>query len=188
MKQPGPNKADKKAIMEIPVPEQEVPEGYVELANEYNLTVPQFLFCEEYLETLDIGASAKKYGLKSNNIWQRYPQTRKYILSRLLDKVMSADETLWRVSQIARGDLGAFSEVKSMEDLADHPLSFLVKRFTEKTDRFGQITVSIELYSAADALSLLMKHFNLIGPDAVNLIQNNVTLKVLKGDISMDDL
>lgn len=84
-------------------------------------------------------------------------------VDRLLsEKVMGANETLIRLSEHARGDMGDFINIDFSAEAARHPMSRLIKKFkrTSRNDKDDglTITVELELYDAQAALEKLGRY------------------------------
>jgi hypothetical protein len=83
---------------------------------------------------------------------------------------MPAAEVIARLSAMARGDIGEFSDVLTFrQDLKDHPKSDLVKRVNQRVGD-NSSSFQLELYSALDALEKLARHYG--------LLSDNITVKV----------
>lgn len=72
------------------------------------------------------------------------PKIQKYIRRRLDSIAMSADETLYRLSRIARGDAGSDREVTTRDILsALKMLGKLHAMFTEKVEHTGDVNLRV---------------------------------------------
>ncbi len=138
-------------------------------------TPKQRLFIDEYLKCLNSTKAAKLAGYKGNQVTLgavgsenlRKPLIKAEIDKRMEESAMSANEVLVRLGQMARGDLGDFTDVDRLGDLCQHPSSHLVKKLTveirkTKKDDTGFVQrTHIELHDAQSALSLLGKRHKL---------------------------
>lgn len=94
---------------------------------------------------------------------------------RLSKSAMSADETLARLADVARGDLGDFDDlVNGKTTLADHPKSHLVHEIIKETtyNKQGEPTekIKIKLYNARQTLVDIGR--------AHNLFSDSITIKL----------
>jgi phage terminase small subunit len=151
-----------------------------------SLTKRQELFVDAYLQCFSATEAARRAGYKNNDLLHtnarenlRKPEIQAAIKERLDEVHMSADETLKRLADIARGDIADFLDVSPLGftiDLAEAQAAGktpLIKKIKQKTVTInGQKedreihTEEIELYSSIDALQLLGKHhklFNEVG-------------------------
>jgi len=78
---------------------------------------------------------------------------------------MNADEVLIRLAEQARGDIGNFADIESSSDLANHPLSRIVKKYKKRIyhPRSGipYEEVELELYDAHAPLVDIGKNLGL---------------------------
>ena len=78
---------------------------------------------------------------------------------------MDADEVLIRLGDQARGDIGDFANIENSSDLANHPLSRIVKRYKKRiyhpknADPYEEI--ELELYDAHAPLVDIGKNLGL---------------------------
>jgi len=136
--------------------------------NGRKLTAKQQRFINSYLICWNGRRAAAEAGYQGNegvlkqvgseNLTK--PYIKAAIQERLTENAMSANEVLWRLGKIARGDLGDFPDVLSVSDLKDHPNSGIVKKVSTRTVG-DSATISLELYSAHDALRDIGKHHQL---------------------------
>lgn len=84
---------------------------------------------------------------------------------RLKEQSMSADEVLMRLAAQARGDIGDLADIGNSTDLAEHPLSPIVKKYKKKVyhPQNGEAydEVELELYDAHAALVDIGKRHSL---------------------------
>jgi phage terminase small subunit len=159
--------------------------GLYTMAKPKPLTKKQQVFIDEYLQTWNAAGAARLAGYSERSAysqgWEnlRKPEIQAAIKERLDEVHMSADETLKRLADIARGDIADFLDVSPLGftiDLAEAQAAGktpLIKKIKQKTVTInGQKedreihTEEIELYSAVEALQLIGKHhklFNEIG-------------------------
>lgn len=88
---------------------------------------------------------------------------------RLKESAMSADEALMRLAEHARADIGEYADIDSNAELADHPLSRIVKKFKKNVwyDKKGNRheSIELELYDAQSAIRDILKiHGKFDGP------------------------
>lgn len=130
------------------------------------LTDFQEMFVNHYVISLNGAQSAKKAGSKAKNYntlcavaseLLSNPKVRKEIDRRLAQNGLTADETLSRLAMLARGNIADYSEIKSQEDLADHPQAYAVKEFEVKDDE-----VKIKLEDRKYALDTFVKLHKII--------------------------
>ncbi len=138
------------------------------------MTKKQQIFINEFLKCFNATEAARRAGYSGNDNTLgvtgaklvRNGKVKAAIDARLAESAMSANEVLKRLGDMARGDIGDFSEVELKGGLKDHPLSHLVKRMTTevKEDANGKVTykAQIELYDAQSALNTLAKHHKLL--------------------------
>lgn len=87
------------------------------------------------------------------------------VARRMADEAMPAREVIARLSEHARGDIGDFAGVRTLEALAAHPLARLVKKFKREL-RDGVETIELELYDAQAALVQLAKYHQVFATNA----------------------
>lgn len=84
--------------------------------------------------------------------------------------VMSKSETAYRLSEHARADIRPFINLTSQQ-IAEHPLAWLIKKYKVRTRRLPGIEriieerIEIELHDAQSALTLFAKHHGLLKED-----------------------
>jgi phage terminase small subunit len=105
----------------------------------------------------------------------KIPEIRQAVEDEKKRLQLTKDEISLAFSQIANGDLGDFSNVYSISDLADHPKSRLVKKIKttsrkENKDSDAEIiTTEIELHSPQSALDSLAKIKGLYKETSLNI-------------------
>lgn len=137
------------------------------------------LFVEKYFElgfNQTKAAIAATYSKKSarNQGYRlmKKDDIRKAIDLRLAELVMSKNETLARLTDQGRGDMGDFANVKSARTLASHPNSNLIKKFkrtitttTTGKDATKETTteerIELELYDAQAAMVQIGRYHKL---------------------------
>lgn len=138
------------------------------------LTLKQKAFAEAYVTNGGIGVRAAKTArydsedyntlaaIASENL--KNPKVRRYIDQIMRESAMSADEVLFQLSEIARGDMRGFIG-RSLEELRVHPKGFLIKKveLTTTYDEEGnrEDKMKLELYNRADALVQLGRYHKL---------------------------
>lgn len=139
------------------------------------LTKRQQAFVEHYLANgfnatkaaKDAGYSEKTaYSIGSENL--RKPEIASHVRARMKALTMSADEALYRLSAMARGDLGEFLGL-SVEELKAHPQRFLLHKVKTTRriipDGDGEPIIEerneIEAYDAQAALNVILKERHL---------------------------
>ncbi len=82
-------------------------------------------------------------------------------IERWQAEYMSADETKARLSQHARSNISLFTDIKTAEDLKNHPSAYLVKKAKIRTfinSAGREVTdIDLELYDAQSALEKIGK-------------------------------
>jgi len=77
-----------------------------------------------------------------------------------------------RLSEQGRVDIGQFATIENGAELADHPLSRLVKKFKKqiRTTKDGDTIeyIELELYDAKSALDTLAKYHNILKDTSLN--------------------
>lgn len=163
------------------------------------LTNKQRKFINEYLKTFNATEAAIKAGysersaraIGSENLTK--PDIWKEIEAALKESAMSAEEVLMRLADTARSDIGDFSDIKTAEDLANHPLSRLVKKFkrrvTYDSDGNPQEDIEIELYDSQSALTQIGKYWSLFVDRVEHTGKDGqaISIKVV-GGIDLDDI
>lgn len=173
------------------------------------LTLKQKAFAEAYVTNGGIGVRAAKTArydsedyntlaaIASENL--KNPKVRRYIDQIMRESAMSADEVLFQLSEIARGDMRGFIG-RSLEELRAHPKGFLIKKveLTTTYDEEGnrEDKMKLELYNRADALVQLGRYHKLF-TDRVELVdwrdeliplvrQGTITFEGAVKDIGID--
>lgn len=135
------------------------------------LTDLQRAFIDEYLVDLNGAAAARRAGysaasarsIASENLTK--PDIRAAIDARLKERAMSADEAIARLTEMARGSVGAFVRVqdgKATLDIssAGAPLHLIRKlKVTERHlgEELREVKTELELHDAKDALVQILK-------------------------------
>lgn len=135
------------------------------------LTDLQRAFIDEYLVDLNGAAAARRAGysaasarsIASENLTK--PDIRAAIDARLKLRAMSADEAIARLTEMARGSVGAFVRVKEGKATLDissagAPLHLIRKlKITERHlgEDLREVKTEIELHDAKDALVQILK-------------------------------
>jgi phage terminase small subunit len=141
------------------------------------LTLKQKLFAEAYVTNGGVGVRAAKTAgynsedyntlaaIASENL--KNPKVRRYLDQLMRESSMSADEVLFQLSEIARGDMRTFI-ARDTNELKVHPKGFLIKKIEVKTEteftETGKVqteTIKLELYSRAEALQMLGRYHKL---------------------------
>lgn len=132
------------------------------------LTPKQRVFVEHYLISWNATEAARQAGYAEPN--KQGPRLlvnvgiAEAIQARLVEKTMAADEVLVRLAEHARSTMADFMDVDGeVLDLAKAERAgklHLIKKFTTADTQFGS-RVSIELYDAQSALTLIGKHHGL---------------------------
>lgn len=154
------------------------------------LTDKQSAFVSHYLASWNATQAAIRAGysaktarsIGAENLTK--PDIQAAIAARLSELKMGADEVLTRLTEHARGSLAPFLRINGDGELAgfdlsgDKPLHLLKKvsvtrRVFKDTD---EATVSIEVYDAQAALTLLGKHHKLFSEQALQLNLDMSTL------------
>lgn len=147
------------------------------------LTDKQSAFVSHYLASwnatqaaISAGYSAKTArSIGAENLTK--PDIQAAIQARLSELKMGADEVLTRLTEQARGSLAAFlrrdgdGELTGFDLSEDKPLHLLKKAsVTRRTFKdTEETTVSIEVYDAQAALTLLGKHHKLFSEQALQM-------------------
>lgn len=131
------------------------------------MTPKQKIFVNEYLQTWNATEAARRAGYSERSIRSiaaenlTKPDIQAEIKRRIEETAMSADEILLRLAEQARGSLGDFSEITTLDDLANHPQARLVRKIKSRVSEKngGKLTYSfdIELYDAQAALTTLAR-------------------------------
>jgi hypothetical protein len=139
------------------------------------------VFIEHYLQCWNATEAARRAAYKNpNKLGPRKLAEvgiQAAIHARLSELKMGADEVLTRLTDQARGSLAPFLRISGDGELAgfdlsaDKPLHLLKKAsVTRRTFKdTDETTVSIELYDAQAALTLLGKHHKLFSEQALQL-------------------
>lgn len=145
------------------------------VANE-SLTDRESLFARYYADTLNATKSCRMAGydcatygafavqanvlLKKANV--------KTEINRLLKqrKPMQPEEVLERYTTLAQGDLGDFAGIQTLDDLAKHPKSFVVKKLKIKRwvdkNSIEFIETEIEIHDPNRSLDSLARFYNMV--------------------------
>lgn len=136
-------------------------------------------------QTLKDWSSTKKFHWQARIARQSEIDNEIY-LDQYRKRYMPKEEVLAHLSDQARGDMGAFANVRAQADLDDHPHSALIKTITQhyvqtqrgegddaRTEIKARITLG--LYDAQKALELLAKHYGLF--DADNKTKVDITIE-----------
>ena len=137
------------------------------------LTGKQKLFVIHYVASLNGTKAARLAGYKGDNNALaviahenlRKTNIRAAIDELLNEQAMSSTEVLARLSAQGRADMGDFAHIVTADDLAQHPLSRLVKEFeiTRTIGKNGEIEqkIKLKLYDAQAALVHLGRNHQL---------------------------
>lgn len=140
------------------------------------LTRKQRVFVDEYLKCFNGAEAARRAGYSESRARTTAAELMaegsisEQIQARLAEVHMSADEALKRMADIARGDIGDFTDrlgLLDMQTAKDNGLTKLIKKIKQRTvtkigksDKDEDVEVhdlEIELYSAKDALETVLK-------------------------------
>ena len=139
------------------------------------LTTKQQVFVESYLACWNASEAARRAGYSEKTAYSigaenlTKPEIQAAIQARLTELKASADEVVVRLTEHARGSLADFlrisgdGELRGFDLSDDKPLHLLKKASISKRTYKDttEETVTIELYDAQAALSLLGKHHKL---------------------------
>ena len=146
------------------------------------LTDKQQAFINHYLITLNGTEAARRAGYRGNDVTLasvayenlRKPHLRQEIDNRLNALTMSADEALFRMTQIARGDLSKYIDYNgklNIDSLRANGDGQLLKKYkhtknisTRKDSTFETESHEVELYAADAAIRDIMRARGLFGP------------------------
>lgn len=142
--------------------------------NEKKLTRKQTLFVAHYLTCWNASEAARRAGYPTRSAyavgWEnlRKPEIAALVAAKMAEQVMSAEEVLSRLSQMASANL---IDVLNADDEFDFELArktgmlHLVKKLKRRqfTDKDGNTTreTEVELHDAQAALDKLAKHYKL---------------------------
>lgn len=169
----------------------------------------QQLFLNEYLIDMNATQAAIRAGYSAKSAYSvgqrmlKNAEVSAEIHAKIDEKGMKADEILERLAKIARGDMGDFMDISSMNFRLDLNkakelgLTHLIKKVKQKTtiilskkqedDDRQEEWVEVELYSALEALQLLGRHHKLFvdrteltGKDGESLVSSEQIDKALK--------
>lgn len=156
------------------------------------LSAKQKRFLEHYFVNWSAVKSAKLAGYTSKDMGSSgsaimsNARIASAIQVRLESLGVSANETLWRVGQIARGSMPYFlvdgkidlhsDTAKENYHLIKKVRSTTITRYSKEEDPIVTETIEIETYDALAALTLLAKHHRLLDADTGAQVQNNNTL------------
>lgn len=148
--------------------------------NEQRLTAKQEAFIEAYLATGFNGTKAAMLAgyagdatalaaIAYENL--RKPHIAIHVEERMKQYQMGAHETLMRLAEQARADLGEFADVTTASELARHPKSWLVKKMERTIIRVDENvereTIKIELHDSAAAVAQLLRVHGLYAPTKI---------------------
>ena len=140
--------------------------GNSENGNNSRLTNKQLAFIEEYFVDFNGTRAAKRAGYKGNdNVLAtvasenlRKPKIAEKIAERFFVKVMTADEVLARLSEMARADIADFiGEAGAIDWQKVKAKGYLIKKVVH---RKGQQSL-IELHDSQSALAHIGKYYRL---------------------------
>lgn len=140
------------------------------------LTGKQLVFANEYLKCLNATEAARRAEYKGNDATLaqvgyenlRKPDIAEYIAAEFEKHTMSTAEVLYRITSIARGDIGDVLDSKGNLDLLkakDNGKSFLIRKVKSRTFTTEDSDVTegeVEPYDALRALELLAKYHQLL--------------------------
>lgn len=162
-----------------------------------SLNNKQQLFVESYLKCWNASEAARQAGYSTKylntNASKLLQNTtiKAAIEARLAEKALVADEVLFRLAAIARGNLGEFANVRQLSDLVDHPLASVVKKVktTARKAANGSVTVvvELELYDALRALELLGKHHQLFSDAPTISVFNHTAFAHVSEELGLAD-
>jgi phage terminase small subunit len=179
-----------------------------------DLTPQMQVFINAYIVCLNATEAARvaKYGGDDASLAAhasrllRNGKVAREIDKRLAQHAMSANETLARVTQIGRGDLGDIINESGGIDLLEakrRAKSHLIKRFKRKTKTIttssgegnGELDseileeeIEIEMYSALEALSMLSKYHGLTNTIKIEDWRTEVVRLIRDDKVSRDEL
>jgi len=160
-----------------------------------SLTIKQELFINGYLKYRNASKAAELAGYSPNG--KNYQQIGSENLSKLVisneienrlnEKALRANEVIARLSDMAMGDLALVADVKSQDDLINHPYSHLVKKIKTKTRTFintdggieTETEVDLELHDPKSALDSLGKYWALFTDKIKQDVNVESTLVIL---------
>lgn len=127
------------------------------------MTEQEAIWLSEYLKCWDATEAARLAEYKWPN--KQGPAKKKKFAAEIKavvdEKLMSADEAMYRFSMMARGDLADFSDAIKDGKLEKSNKSFLIKKLktTKRLLQDGSTVTSteIEIYNAQDALDRILK-------------------------------
>lgn len=168
------------------------------------LTDKQQAFIEHYLQCWNASDAARLAGYSMRTAGAighenlKKPKIRAEIDERLKALTMSANEVLYRLTEVAQSDLGVFIGL-SQSELKEHPQSRLIKKYkrtvTTGKDDYHQERVEIELHDPLSALVHIGRHYRLFTDrvqvewrsEAVELIRKReIDFKPLSDEIGHD--
>ena len=162
-------------------------------------TSKQKAFIKEYLRDFNATQAAIRAGYSRKTAYSiacellKKPEIQTAIRRDLDERLMTADEDLKRLAEMARGDMGDFMDISSMAFQLDLNkakelgLTHLIKKVRQKTittvDKNGEEeetnTIEIELYDAQEALNSIGKYHGLFvdrseisGPNGAPLVED----------------
>ncbi len=144
---------------------------------EPKLTVKQKMFAGFFAQCLNGTQSAREAGYRGNDATLaavasenlRKPKVKAYVDKLLEARALSKGEVLARISEQAAGDMSDFLEVGELEGVNTINLAqardagklHLLKSVKVSKGAQGATSISVELYSAQNALDKLMKYYGL---------------------------
>jgi hypothetical protein len=83
----------------------------------------------------------------------------------MAERMMSKDETAYRLSQHARADIRPFINL-TLDELSKHPQAWLIKKLKQTNRKINSVVIEekieIELHDAQSALNTFAKHHGLL--------------------------
>lgn len=111
------------------------------------------------------------------------PDISKEIAARKAALIMSADEVLTRLTDMGRGSLADFADVKTSEDLKKHPRSHLVHKLETRAKKTKDgdtlVWIKIELHNSQHALTTLAKITGILSDQHVITVKMEKELSIL---------
>ena len=120
------------------------------------------VFCEEYLKCFIPTKAARRAGYAHPHVMasrlMKVKEIQDYIKKRMEEKVMSADEVLLRLADIARADISEFVNENGIIDFSKvYVKGHLVKKVLHQRGKQS----TIELHDSMNALNMLARHYAL---------------------------
>lgn len=163
------------------------------------LTDKQKAFISFYLVTFNAtkaarfaGYSEKYLHTNASKILQN-TTVQAEIKAQLEKYAMGSRETLARLTHQARGDIGDFANIESSAELANHPQSYIVKKYKRRKyfpkDRDPYEEMELELYDAHASLVDMGRHHKLF-TDKIELSswQRELLDLLTQGAITSEDI